>query len=174
MLSSVTDLLRYIDENQLTSEFGGTLDYCHSDWIVLRTVSGEQLCNSSGVHSDLMLHFPEILLLLPLQAIESFAVMVKDIAQMLQSFGTELAETELPDDRKDTERLLETHAAKYRKLKVSKGSCVISAIAGVHITLTLVLYIPKRSMWQLTYAFLLNLLKRMLSSRCQRRVIIFS
>lgn len=38
MLSSVTDLLRYIDENQLTSEFGGTLDYCHSDWIVLRTV----------------------------------------------------------------------------------------------------------------------------------------
>lgn len=38
MLSSVTDLLRYIDENQLTSEFGGTLDYCHSNWIVLRTV----------------------------------------------------------------------------------------------------------------------------------------
>ncbi|XP_029703338.1 proto-oncogene DBL isoform X2 [Takifugu rubripes] len=87
MLSSVTDLLRYIDENQLTSEFGGTLDYCHSDWIVLRT------------------------------AIESFAVTVKDIAQMLQSFGTELAETELPDDRKDTQHLLETHTAKYRKLK---------------------------------------------------------
>lgn len=40
MLSSVTDLLRYIDENQLTSEFGGTLDYCHTDWIVLRTVKG--------------------------------------------------------------------------------------------------------------------------------------
>lgn len=39
MLSSVTDLLRYIDENQLTSEFGGTLEYCHSDWIVLRTVN---------------------------------------------------------------------------------------------------------------------------------------
>lgn len=39
MLSSVTDLLRYIDENQLTSEFGGTLDYCHSDWMFLRTVS---------------------------------------------------------------------------------------------------------------------------------------
>lgn len=41
MLSSVTDLLRYIDENQLTSEFGGTLDYCHSDWIVLRTVKND-------------------------------------------------------------------------------------------------------------------------------------
>lgn len=41
MLSSVTDLLRYIDENQLTSEFGGTLDYCHSDWIVLRTVKDD-------------------------------------------------------------------------------------------------------------------------------------
>uniref|UniRef100_A0A6Q2X514 MCF.2 cell line derived transforming sequence a n=1 Tax=Esox lucius TaxID=8010 RepID=A0A6Q2X514_ESOLU len=68
MLSSVTDLLRYIDENQLTSEFGGTLDYCHSDWIVLRT------------------------------AIEGFAVTVKDIAQMLQAFGTEVAETELPNE----------------------------------------------------------------------------
>uniref|UniRef100_A0A8C6KH96 MCF.2 cell line derived transforming sequence n=1 Tax=Nothobranchius furzeri TaxID=105023 RepID=A0A8C6KH96_NOTFU len=88
MLSSVTDLLRYIDENQLTSEFGGTLDYCHSDWIVLRT------------------------------AIESFAVTVKDIAQMLQGFGTEVAETELPDEGKAIEHLLEIHTEKYRKLKV--------------------------------------------------------
>ncbi|XP_014189713.1 proto-oncogene DBL isoform X3 [Haplochromis burtoni] len=87
MLSSVTDLLRYIDENQLTSEFGGTLDYCHSDWIVLRT------------------------------AIESFAVTVKDIAQMLQGFGTELAETELPEEAKAIECLLELHTDKYRKLK---------------------------------------------------------
>ncbi|KAM4585965.1 proto-oncogene DBL [Fundulus diaphanus] len=87
MLSSVTDLLRYIDENQLTSEFGGTLDYCHSDWIVLRT------------------------------AIESFAVTVKDIAQMLQGFGTELAEAELPDEGKAIEQLLETHTEKYKKLK---------------------------------------------------------
>uniref|UniRef100_A0A674A976 MCF.2 cell line derived transforming sequence a n=1 Tax=Salmo trutta TaxID=8032 RepID=A0A674A976_SALTR len=82
MLSSVTDLLRYIDENQLTSEFGGTLDYCHSDWIVLRT------------------------------AIESFAVTVKDIAQMLQGFGTELAETKLPDEGTAIMRLLSTHTDK--------------------------------------------------------------
>uniref|UniRef100_A0A8B9LIV5 MCF.2 cell line derived transforming sequence a n=1 Tax=Astyanax mexicanus TaxID=7994 RepID=A0A8B9LIV5_ASTMX len=88
MLSSVTDLLRYIDENQLTSEFGGTLDYCHSDWIVLRT------------------------------AIESFAVTVKDIAQMLQAFGTELAETQLPEDTSAIELLLLSHTEKYRRLKV--------------------------------------------------------
>ncbi|XP_045080408.1 proto-oncogene DBL isoform X3 [Coregonus clupeaformis] len=87
MLSSVTDLLRYIDENQLTSEFGGTLDYCHSDWIVLRT------------------------------AIESFAVTVKEIAQLLQSFGTELAETELPDEADAIEFLLKSHTDKYRRLK---------------------------------------------------------
>ncbi|XP_062332033.1 proto-oncogene DBL isoform X1 [Osmerus eperlanus] len=87
MLSSVTDLLHYIDENQLTSEFGGTLDYCHSDWIVLRT------------------------------AIESFAVTVKDIAQMLQAFGTELAETDLPDEGSAIEHLLRSHTEKYRKLK---------------------------------------------------------
>uniref|UniRef100_A0A8C1QYU4 MCF.2 cell line derived transforming sequence a n=1 Tax=Cyprinus carpio TaxID=7962 RepID=A0A8C1QYU4_CYPCA len=88
MLSSVTDLLRYIDENQLTSEFGGTLDYCHSDWIVLRT------------------------------AIESFAVMVKDIAQMLQAFGTELAETHLSEECSAIEFLLLSHTEKYRRLKV--------------------------------------------------------
>ncbi|XP_014051514.2 proto-oncogene DBL isoform X2 [Salmo salar] len=87
MLSSVTDLLRYIDENQLTSEFGGTLEYCHSDWIVLRT------------------------------AIESFAVTVKEIAQLLQSFGTELAETELPDEADAIEFLLRSHTDKYRQLK---------------------------------------------------------
>ncbi|XP_010893532.1 proto-oncogene DBL isoform X1 [Esox lucius] len=87
MLSSVTDLLRYIDENQLTSEFGGTLEYCHSDWIVLRT------------------------------AIESFAVTVKEIAQMLQAFGTELAETELPDEADAIEFLLRSHTDKYRQLK---------------------------------------------------------
>uniref|UniRef100_A0AAV2MK73 MCF.2 cell line derived transforming sequence a n=1 Tax=Knipowitschia caucasica TaxID=637954 RepID=A0AAV2MK73_KNICA len=98
MLSSVTDLLRYIEENQLTSEFGGTLDYCHSDWIVLRT------------------------------AIESFAMTVKDIAHLLQNFGTEVAETDLPNETKNTECLLESQTNKYRKLKdairtVSKEGC---------------------------------------------------
>ncbi|XP_064185250.1 proto-oncogene DBL isoform X3 [Anguilla rostrata] len=87
MLSSVTDLLRYIDENQLTPEFGGTLEYCHSSWIVLRT------------------------------AIESFAVTVKEIAQMLQAFGTELAETDLPEEGTAIEFLLMSHTDKYRKLK---------------------------------------------------------
>ncbi|XP_077388210.1 LOW QUALITY PROTEIN: proto-oncogene DBL [Festucalex cinctus] len=87
MLSSVTDLLKYIDENQLTSEFGGTLDYCHSDWIVLRT------------------------------AIESFAVTVKDVAHMLQAFGTELAEAAMPSEGDAIQSLLESHNEKYRKLK---------------------------------------------------------
>ena len=38
MLRSVGDLLRYIDENHLAGEFTGTVEYCQSDWIVLRTV----------------------------------------------------------------------------------------------------------------------------------------
>uniref|UniRef100_A0A8C3UZJ8 MCF.2 cell line derived transforming sequence n=1 Tax=Catharus ustulatus TaxID=91951 RepID=A0A8C3UZJ8_CATUS len=37
MLSSVSDLLTYIDEQQLTPELGGTLEYCHSEWVVFRT-----------------------------------------------------------------------------------------------------------------------------------------
>ncbi|KAG2463604.1 AT11C ATPase, partial [Polypterus senegalus] len=87
MLSSVTDLLRYIDENQLTPEYGGTLEYCHSDWIVLRT------------------------------AIENFAVTVKEIAQQLQAFGTELAETEIPNEVNLIEALLVTQKEKYKQLK---------------------------------------------------------
>uniref|UniRef100_A0A671UTA9 MCF.2 cell line derived transforming sequence a n=1 Tax=Sparus aurata TaxID=8175 RepID=A0A671UTA9_SPAAU len=49
--------------------------------------------------------------------LKHFAVTVKDIAQMLQGFGTELAETELPDEGKAIESLLESHTGKYRKLK---------------------------------------------------------
>ena len=39
MLRSVGDLLRYIDENRLTSDFTAKVEYCQSDWIVLRTVA---------------------------------------------------------------------------------------------------------------------------------------
>ncbi|XP_051764019.1 proto-oncogene DBL [Ctenopharyngodon idella] len=87
MLSSLSDLLRFIDENQLSTEFGGNLDQCHSDWIVLRT------------------------------AIESFAVTVKEIAQLLQTFGTELSEIELPDEASGIEYLLRSHTEKYRQMK---------------------------------------------------------
>ncbi|XP_043913468.1 proto-oncogene DBL [Protopterus annectens] len=87
MLSSVAELLKYIDENQLTTEFGGTLEYCHSDWIIFRT------------------------------AIESFAVTVKEIAQMLQAFGTELAEAELPEDAHAMEYVLISRTEKYNQLK---------------------------------------------------------
>ena len=48
--------------------------------------------------------------------------MVKDIAQMLQAFGTELAETELPEEGNAIEFLLLTHTEKYRRLKVFTSS----------------------------------------------------
>ncbi|NXX25955.1 MCF2 protein, partial [Nicator chloris] len=87
MLSSVSDLLTYIDEQQLTPELGGTLEYCHSEWVVFRT------------------------------AIESFALTVKEIAQLLQCFGTELAEAELPEDMYSIERLLALRTERYCQLK---------------------------------------------------------
>lgn len=52
------------------------------------------------------------------QAIEGFALMVKKTAQTLQSFGTELAETELPNDVQATANLLGTHSNKKDKMKV--------------------------------------------------------
>ncbi|KAB0372571.1 hypothetical protein FD755_016363 [Muntiacus reevesi] len=87
MLSSVSDLLTYIDDKQLTTELGGTLRYCHSEWITFRN------------------------------AIENFALTVKDTAQMLQSFGTELADTELPGDIPAIEEILAIRAERYHLLK---------------------------------------------------------
>ncbi|KAJ8350350.1 hypothetical protein SKAU_G00254800 [Synaphobranchus kaupii] len=87
MLSSVTELHTYIDPTQLTLELGGTQEYCHEKWISHRT------------------------------AIEGFALMVKKTAQVLQSFGTELAETELPNNVEATTSLLVAHTAKKDLMK---------------------------------------------------------
>lgn len=54
----------------------------------------------------------------PPQAIEAFALMVKTTAQTLQAFGTELAETELPNDAEATTNLLHTHTLKKDRMKV--------------------------------------------------------
>lgn len=53
------------------------------------------------------------------QAIENFAMTVKTTAQMLQKFGTDLAETELPNDVQCTKDLLMEHTDKHNNLKVA-------------------------------------------------------
>ncbi|KAL4630759.1 guanine nucleotide exchange factor DBS-like isoform X1 [Arapaima gigas] len=104
MLNSVSDLHGYIDRAQLTCELGGNLEYCHKRWISLRT------------------------------AIENFAVTVKTTAQKLQKFGTDLAETELPNDVQCTKDLLATHNEKHDKLKeelqqaMKEGTTLLSCI----------------------------------------------
>uniref|UniRef100_A0A3B3VG40 MCF.2 cell line derived transforming sequence like n=1 Tax=Poecilia latipinna TaxID=48699 RepID=A0A3B3VG40_9TELE len=87
MLSTVTELHAYIDPGQLTTELGGTQQYCHDSWISHRT------------------------------AIEAFALMVKTVAQTLQAFGTELAETELPNDTEATVDLLHKHTLQKDTMK---------------------------------------------------------
>ncbi|XP_054602757.1 guanine nucleotide exchange factor DBS isoform X3 [Nothobranchius furzeri] len=104
MLSSVTELHAYIDRSQLTQELGGTQQYCHEKWITHRT------------------------------AIEGFALMVKKTAQTLQLFGTELAETELPNEIQATTILLSTHTSKRDKMKedilvaLDQGSRLLESI----------------------------------------------
>ncbi|NXW40102.1 MCF2L factor, partial [Nyctiprogne leucopyga] len=104
MLNSVSDLHGYIDKSQLTRELGGTLEYGHSQWIHHRT------------------------------AIENFAMTVKTTAQMLQTFGTDLAETELPNDVQCTEELLFAHTDHHSKLKdelklaVKQGATLLTCI----------------------------------------------
>lgn len=55
--------------------------------------------------------------------------MVKTTAQTLQAFGTELAETELPNDAEATTGLLHTHTLKKDKMKVR---CVFS-VFSIHV-----------------------------------------
>uniref|UniRef100_A0A7N9ATU8 MCF.2 cell line derived transforming sequence like n=1 Tax=Mastacembelus armatus TaxID=205130 RepID=A0A7N9ATU8_9TELE len=104
MLSSITELHSYIDRTQLTQELGGTQEYCHEKWISHRT------------------------------AIEGFALMVKKTAQTLQSFGTELAETELPNEIQATTILLSSHTNKKDKMKedlllaLGQGSRLLESI----------------------------------------------
>ncbi|KAF5909222.1 guanine nucleotide exchange factor DBS isoform X3, partial [Clarias magur] len=104
MLSSVTELHSYIDRSQLTQELGGTQEYCHEKWISHRT------------------------------AIEGFALMVKKTAQTLQAFGTELAETELPNDVEATSTLLSAHTEKKEMMKedlkvaLGQGSRLLDSI----------------------------------------------
>ncbi|KAM4664541.1 proto-oncogene DBL [Discoglossus pictus] len=112
MLSSASDLLNYIDEKQLTPEFGGTLEYRHSDWVVFRT------------------------------AIEGFALTVKEIAQRLQAFGTELAETELPNDMYSIEHILANRTEKYCLLKegitsvMKEGGLLLRSLEAPSTSLT--------------------------------------
>ncbi|XP_067300015.1 guanine nucleotide exchange factor DBS isoform X2 [Pseudorasbora parva] len=87
MLSSAADLYSYIERSQLTQELGGSQHYCHKTWISHRT--------------DL----------------ESFAALVKRIAQRLQVFGRELAETELPNNHLTASNLLSTHTSRKDSLK---------------------------------------------------------
>ncbi|XP_077360725.1 proto-oncogene DBL-like [Festucalex cinctus] len=90
MLRSVGDLLRYIDDNRLTSDScggGGIAERCRSDWIVLRS------------------------------AIETFAVTVKEVAHLLQGFGSELSDGELPDEAGAVDFLLRSHTQRYRHMK---------------------------------------------------------
>lgn len=58
--------------------------------------------------------------------------MVKDIAQMLQAFGTELAETHLSEECSAIEFLLLSHTEKYRRLKVQlSANFPLLIIAGL-------------------------------------------
>lgn len=69
---------------------------------------------------------------------------VKDIAQVLQGFGSELSETELPDEANAIEFLLHSHTHRYRQMKVrtlslylstAGSSCAVSR-CSLHLTLS--------------------------------------
>ncbi|XP_016365144.1 guanine nucleotide exchange factor DBS [Sinocyclocheilus rhinocerous] len=87
MLSSLADLHSYIERSQLTQELGGSQYYCHKTWISHRT--------------DL----------------ESIAALVKRMAERLQVFGRELAETELPNNLLTASNLLNAQTSRKDRFK---------------------------------------------------------
>ncbi|XP_051902995.1 proto-oncogene DBL-like isoform X2 [Hippocampus zosterae] len=50
-------------------------------------------------------------------AIETFAVTVKEVAHLLQAFGSELSDGELPDEADAVDFLLRSHTRRYRRMK---------------------------------------------------------
>ncbi|KAI1882694.1 hypothetical protein AGOR_G00237530 [Albula goreensis] len=104
MLSSLNDLHGHVDKAQLTQDFGGTLEYCHSQWIHHRT------------------------------AIESFAVTVRSADQILQDFAADLSQIQLSDDVQSAKDLLDGQTEKYDKMKdeldlaMKQGTTLLSSI----------------------------------------------
>lgn len=47
---------------------------------------------------------------------------MKEIAQVLQGFGSELSDSELPDEASAIEFLLHSHTHRYRQMKVGPAS----------------------------------------------------
>ncbi|CAB1346445.1 unnamed protein product [Coregonus sp. 'balchen'] len=84
--------------------------------------------------SDILFKFNKDEFKMKVPAIEGFALMVKRTAQILQSFGTKLAETELPNDIQATSNLLGTHTNKKSKMKedllvaLGQGSRLLESI----------------------------------------------
>ncbi|XP_021098193.1 proto-oncogene DBL isoform X13 [Heterocephalus glaber] len=97
-----------ISLQKISASFPGNLHLI----LVLRPTSFLQ-----RTFTDIGFRFSQEDFLLKLPAIENFALTVKEMAQMLQSFGTELAETELPDDIPSIEKTLALHAERYHLLK---------------------------------------------------------
>ncbi|XP_044792710.2 proto-oncogene DBL isoform X4 [Bubalus bubalis] len=97
-----------ISLQKISSSFPGNLHLV----LVLRPTSFLQ-----RTFTDIGFRFSQEDFMLKLPAIENFALTVKDTAQMLQSFGTELAETELPGDIPAMEEILAIRAERYHLLK---------------------------------------------------------
>lgn len=64
--------------------------------------------------------------------------MVKKTAQTLQSFGTELAETELPSEVQATTVLLSTHTDKKEQMKVAPSATLVLLYDRARASLTYV------------------------------------
>ncbi|XP_006527806.1 proto-oncogene DBL isoform X5 [Mus musculus] len=97
-----------ISLQKISASFPGSLHLV----LVLRPTSFLQ-----RTFTDIGFRFSQEDFMLKLPAIEKFAVTVKEMAQMLQSFGTELAETELPQDILSIEEILAGRAERYHLLK---------------------------------------------------------
>nr|CAB3263683.1 guanine nucleotide exchange factor DBS-like [Phallusia mammillata] len=99
MLSGLDELYNYINPSQLPAEFGGSFQYDHQTFIKNRMM------------------------------IESFTGDAISFSESLIKYGTELAETEMPNDISSTESLLHVQNSKTTSLKQQIENLMKEAVA---------------------------------------------
>lgn len=87
VLSNAEELHEYVNVKQLTPDLGGTLPYCHDEWIKQRI------------------------------ELEKFSTITQQVSNALDEFTKNIEETELPNNVDSTQQLLNTQSLQYSDLK---------------------------------------------------------
>ena len=104
----MAELYQYISEDELTHEFGGSLQYKHQDWVRFRMVSLSHFC-----YNYVSTLFTILSLLL--QQVEPFICDVVSVSKRLAQAVAPFSEEYLPGTLTEAEESLKVHHLERRK-----------------------------------------------------------